>query len=254
MRVVLPWSPRPAVAPPPPVPTMFHGGADAQLVLAIIGIFPALAVVWAVVTRSKTMAAFAQLGALHARATADPQQSQSSRKLAKDVRLHDQACFTLGVLNVSLTTYIVGAAPHLFYLWHTLKCVSLTALRWYTFRKEGKHFLLLDFCYFANAYALFYLWLWPSSPRLFQALFMMSNGPLAWSVLTFSQSLVFHSHAHMTSVFIHISPMLLSHALRWADPRTHPFATCGPAGCDVPPLALLSNACLLYTSPSPRDS
>ena len=37
-------------------------------------------------------------------------------------------------------------------------------------------------------------------------------------------------------VFIHISPMLLTHALRWADPRSHGFAICGaPATTATPP-------------------
>ena len=50
---------------------------------------------------------------------------------------------------------------------------------------------------------------------MFQIVFMVANGPLAWAVLAFSQSLIFHSAPHMTSVFIHTSPMLLSYALRW---------------------------------------
>ena len=86
---------------------------------------------------------------------------------------------------------------------------------------------------------------------------MVSNGPLAWSVLTFSQSLVFHSHAHMTSVFIHISPMLLTHALRWADTRSHGFAICdalaaagdAASGCGLSPLTLLLNATTLFYIP-----
>ena len=45
---------------------------------------------------------------------------------------------------------------------------------------------------------------------MFQVLFLVCNGPLAWAVLAFAQSLVFHSHAHMTSVFVHVSPMLLA--------------------------------------------
>ena len=54
---------------------------------------------------------------------------------------------------------------------------------------------------------------------MFQVLFLVCNGPLAWSVLAFAQSLVFHSHAHMTSVFVHVSPMLLSYAIRWRRDR-----------------------------------
>ena len=238
--------------PPPPITTQTsdNGFDDKALALAIIGIFPALAVMWAVVTRSKTVAAFAQLGALHARDTVDEaSQNKQTSQLAKEVKLHDQACFTLGVLNVSLTCYVVGAAPQLFYLWHTLKSISLTTLRWYTFRYEGKHFLLLDFCYFANALSLIYLWAAPNSARAFQVLFMVSNGPLAWSVLTFSQSLVFHSHAHMTSVFIHVSPMLLTHALRWASPGSHGFAICEDSCGSISPLTLVSDATLLFYIP-----
>ena len=46
-------------------------------------------------------------------------------------------------------------------------------------------------------------------------------------MLTFSQSLVFHSHQHVTSCFIHISPMMLTWSLRWSDPATHGFAVGG---------------------------
>ena len=214
----------------------------------IIGLFPALAVVWSVGTRSKTVAALAQLGGLHARDSLAEHRPEApeARAARQSVKVHDQACFTVGVLNVGLTTYLLGAVPHLFYLWHTPKAVLLTAVRWWTFRREGKHFLLLDFCYWVNGVGLVYLWVYPDHAQLFQVFFMLANGPLAWSVLTFSQSLVFHSHAHMTSVFIHVSPMLLSHALRWSahDAKNPPqFAVCD-GGCDVGPFTLWSRAIL----------
>jgi hypothetical protein len=50
------------------------------------------------------------------------------------------------------------------------------------------------------------------------------SGPLAWSILAFNQALIFHSWQHVTSVFIHISPMMLTFGLRWnADSR---FTVC----------------------------
>ena len=208
----------PAAPPPPPEADL------TSLAYALCGLVPAIAVVLAVVTKSKTVAAFAQLGNIHSRA--DAAIAKKENKAMRDVKLHDQVVFTWGVLNTGVTTYLVGAVPQLFYLWHTPKALIMISLRWYTFRKEGKHFLLLDFCYFANGLALAYLWLYPSSPELFQTMFMISNGPLAWSVLTFSQALVFHSHAHMTSIFIHVSPMFLTFCLRWTDRTTHPFAIC----------------------------
>eukprot|EP00913_Durusdinium_trenchii_P033717 g31563.t2 len=45
--------------------------------------------------------------------------------------------------------------------------------------------------------------------------FMCANGPLAWSVLAFNHAMIFHSYAHMTSVVVHVSPLLLSYGLRW---------------------------------------
>ena len=163
---------------PPPPPPLVVAPEEADVdtfVLAVIGLFPAIAVLWAVFTRSKKVAAFAQLGNLHSRD--DPALGKQKFKTIRRVRLYDQVCFTVGVLNIGFTTYLVGAAPQYFYLWHTPKAFGLTALRWYTFRLEGKHFMLLDFCYFANALALLYLYVFPTSAVMFQTLFMVAVNP-----------------------------------------------------------------------------
>eukprot|EP00672_Neobodo_designis_P020255 CAMPEP_0174837200 /NCGR_PEP_ID=MMETSP1114-20130205/6579_1 /TAXON_ID=312471 /ORGANISM="Neobodo designis, Strain CCAP 1951/1" /LENGTH=403 /DNA_ID=CAMNT_0016071249 /DNA_START=54 /DNA_END=1263 /DNA_ORIENTATION=- len=139
------------------------------------------------------------------------------------VKLHDQIVYTASLVNVMITGYIMGLAPHNFYMWHTPKAIIYTAHRWYTFKKQNQHYLLYDFCYWANALAIAYCWFFPENEVMFQIVFMVANGPLAWAVLAFSQSLIFHSAPHMTSVFIHTSPMLLSYALRWYP---SPFKVC----------------------------
>ncbi|CAE8635418.1 unnamed protein product [Polarella glacialis] len=55
----------------------------------------------------------------------------------------------------------------------------------------------------------------PQSPAVFRTVFMCANGPLAWSVLAFNHAMIFHSYAHLTSVVVHFSPLLLSYGLRW---------------------------------------
>ena len=133
--------------PPTTLDIEYEEGDLEDFALALCGIFPAIVVLWAVVTKSKTVAAFAQLGALHARSDPLVAAEQKERsKAIRDVKVHDQICFTVGVVNVALTTYLIGAVPQFFYLWHTPKAVLLTGLRWWTFKQEGKHFLLLDFC------------------------------------------------------------------------------------------------------------
>jgi hypothetical protein len=52
---------------------------------------------------------------------------------------------------------------------------------------------LLDFCYYCNLLLLAQLWIWPNEPRLFIVVFCAVNGPLAWAVILFRNSLVFHS-------------------------------------------------------------
>jgi hypothetical protein len=132
------------------------------------------------------------------------------------IKFLDQVTYTVSLINVMITAYLMGIAPHYFYIWHTPKAILYTAHRWHTFKKQNQHYLLYDFCYWANALSIVYCWLCPDNAVMFQIIFMVSNGPLAWAVLAFSQSLIFHSAPHMTSVFIHTSPMLLTYALRWS--------------------------------------
>jgi hypothetical protein len=77
---------------------------------------------------------------------------------------------------------------------------------------------LLDFCYITNGLALAHLFLAPASPYLFEAVFLLANGPVLWAILAWRNSMVFHDPDKMTSVFIHIFPALLSYAQRWHAP------------------------------------
>jgi hypothetical protein len=98
----------------------------------------------------------------------------------KVVPVIERVSFTVGVVNTCLTTYFLGAAPTLFYLWYTPKAIVLTTMRWLDFRAKKQHYLLYDFCYWANGATLLYLWVFPHSSSLFQIVFLCANGPLAW--------------------------------------------------------------------------
>ena len=99
---------------------------DANPALIVIGTFPSIVVLWAVYTRSKTIATFAQLGGLQGREAAQDVLIASQDKAASsELKLQDKSSFTLGVLNVCITCYLMGAAPEYFYLWHTPKAVML---------------------------------------------------------------------------------------------------------------------------------
>ena len=93
-------------------------------------------------------------------------------------------------MNVGLTCFLLGYSPAKFYIWHSVKAVVLISLRWYDFRQKKTHYLLFDFCYWANLICLLYLFVFPHSAVLFQICFITSSGPLAWSILAFNQALV----------------------------------------------------------------
>jgi len=136
----------------------------------------------------------------------------------------------------------------------------LLTLRWAAFREKGQHYKLLEFCYVANLCALYYLWVSPHQHQLFQIVFLASNGPMAWTILALNQPLLFHSWQHLTSIFIHICPMLLTYTLRWHPSET--FSVCAdplplrpsqlfglymtPACSGLTPLQLLYNAVMKF--------
>ena len=57
----------------------------------------------------------------------------------------------------------------------------------------------------------------PAAERswFFMIVFGITNGPLAWAVVTFHNCLVFHSLDKITSCFLHITPMAVSWCVRW---------------------------------------
>ena len=181
-------------------------GSDA-LYLGLV-LLPAFAVLLAVSRQSKVVAAFAQLNDLQER-------GERQQALAKKAIEVDKQWFMIGVANLVLSAYLVGAFPALYFVYFTPKVLALIVLRLVKFYRRKQHFLLWDFCYWANFLCIFYCWVMPKSPRVFRVVFMCANGPLAWSVLAFNHAMVFHSYAHMTSVVVHVSPLLLSFGLRW---------------------------------------
>ena len=75
---------------------------------------------------------------------------------AEKIKDIDKMTFTLSAFNIGMTCYWFGRWPESFYLWHIPKVLVLTGVRWYLFKGEGKHYLLYDFCYWANGLSIYY--------------------------------------------------------------------------------------------------
>ena len=53
--------------------------------------------------------------------------------------------------------------------------------------------LVYDLCYYINLLTLIYLWIFPSSKILFSVTYTLCHGPLAFAIVLWKNSLVFHS-------------------------------------------------------------
>lgn len=131
----------------------------------------------------------------------------------KVVRFRDKLSFALGVSTCILTALLVGMAPESMHLWYTIQLFVYLPLRYYTYQRKGYEYFIADFCYWGNILLLVYIWIFPESRRLFILSYSISYGTLAWSVVAWRNSLLFHSIDKITSLFIHFFPPLVLHTI-----------------------------------------
>lgn len=168
----------------------------------------------------------------------------------KHVKLRDKLTFASGVLLALISAFWLGSSPSTFYKLYTLKAIFLFALRFFLYKKSRMHYYLLDFCYYANLVLVVQVWLFNDSCAMEKIMFAFAMGPLAWSILAFRNSMIFHSldkvldslltsvhgalrmrstrsfqavsmlilillSLQMTSLFLHVFPPLVAWAIRW---------------------------------------
>ncbi|ODN83435.1 hypothetical protein, variant [Cryptococcus amylolentus CBS 6039] len=126
------------------------------------------------------------------------------------IRTRDKVCFLFGVLSLTFTAFIYGRCPEWLPVAYTVQAAFYLPLRIYTYKKKAFHYFLFgDLCYFVNVLDLLWIWIFPSSTTLFIASYLLTLGPLASAIITWRNSLVFHSIDKVTSIFIHIYPPIV---------------------------------------------
>jgi hypothetical protein len=74
---------------------------------------------------------------------------------------------------------------------------------------------MTDLCYMVNYLVIVFLKLYPKNDIVFKVAFMYANGTLPVSVYLFRNSLVFHNFDMLSSVCIHLFPMIAMWNVRW---------------------------------------
>lgn len=134
---------------------------------------------------------------------------------AKTVQLRDKVSFVVGVGNACVAPALALRYPNAIPAYYSVQLVILLILRYVIYRSKRWHYFIFDICYFVNCMTMLFLWGYSNSTILFIATYCMTNGPVAWAIITWRNSLVFHSLDKVTSVFIHIMPPLVTYCIRW---------------------------------------
>ncbi|KDQ06243.1 hypothetical protein BOTBODRAFT_60699 [Botryobasidium botryosum FD-172 SS1] len=165
---------------------------------------------------------------------------------ASVMRTREKVSFFFGVMTVLVSALLFGMAPQWIHLVYTILALILLPIRFVTYRRQNYHYFLADQCYFVNILCLIYLWILPGNKSLFVACYCLCHGTLASAVITWRNSLVFHSVDKVTSLFIHIYPPFAFTVIR------HFYPNAGdrfPALIEVPhlqPLVALGLSGILY--------
>jgi hypothetical protein len=152
---------------------------------------------------------------------------QSYKNFAKK----DEIAFTLGVVNLCFSSWLVGAYPQCFWLYHMIKIPVLLSYKLYLNSFIKKQFFLLDYCYVVNYFSVIYYalclmkanipaleganginWL---GPIAFRCLFTQAVGPMAMAIPAFRNSLVLHDWNQVAVLATHWSPNIALWGMRW---------------------------------------
>jgi|TARA_B110000503_G_scaffold43967_1_gene71852 hypothetical protein len=153
-------------------------------------------------------------------------------KLPRAVQTIDKVSFTLGVVGLLVTQFVATEFPEFFHLYYLATAPGIFAYRAYQYYSIKYHYFLIDFCYYANAFHFFQILggntFWnirggntsgeygtAFGVAIFKMTFAYANGPILWAIPLWRNSLVFHSHDKVQSVYIHVMPALLTWCARW---------------------------------------
>ena len=141
--------------------------------------------------------------------------------------------FFIGLINVALTGFMLGRFPAHYWLYQFFKCIILMGLNAYVKYKKKTILYMLDLCWIVSFFYLAFSLLSvlgalgintlpiTGSRFLWHMIFAVANGPTAWSVIALKNGMVFHSIEKWGSLFIHLSPAMVTWTMRWSALEVH---------------------------------
>eukprot|EP00096_Caligus_rogercresseyi_P003063 TRINITY_DN15601_c0_g1_i1.p1 TRINITY_DN15601_c0_g1~~TRINITY_DN15601_c0_g1_i1.p1 ORF type:complete len:314 (+),score=68.63 TRINITY_DN15601_c0_g1_i1:152-1093(+) len=148
--------------------------------------------------------------------TGDPNKRiRDHLKESPQVKMLDKISFTLGVLTICLTQWIIHRQPWSFPYFVFSVLSILFVARCIAYKQEKCQYFLLDFCYYVNLSTMIQSLFFPYHEVWFKVNYFLSLGPILTAIVVWQNSLVFHSLDKVTSFFLHAFAPLHCHLTRW---------------------------------------
>lgn len=148
--------------------------------------------------------------------TGDPDvRVRDHMKEMPQVKMIDKLSFTLGVITIVGSEWLALRHPNLFPVYYYAIMTLLLVWRWITYSRDKYQFFMLDICYFVNLSVILQTNLFPENLAWYKANYVLCMGPVLTAIVTWRNSLVFHSLDKLTSFFLHAFPPLTIHLFRW---------------------------------------
>ena len=148
--------------------------------------------------------------------TGDPNKRiRDHMKETPQVKMLDKFSFTLGVMTICLSEWLLLRIPQLFPTFYVTLMSLLLAWRFIDYKSIKSELYMLDFCYFVNLSVAVQVLFYPNNQHWFDANYVLSLGPICIAIVVWHNSLVFHSLDKVTSFFLHAFPPVVCHGFRW---------------------------------------
>jgi len=77
---------------------------------------------------------------------------------APGTKLKDKLTFMFGVMTTIFQAWYLGRFPHAFYYdYHSVKISIFLFGKWMYYKRQGWHYYMTDFCYYANMLLIIFL-------------------------------------------------------------------------------------------------
>ena len=97
-------------------------------------------------------------------------------KETPQVKMLDKFSFTLGVISICLSEWLILRVPNMFQYFYILLMSLLLIYRYYDYSLIKSELYLLDFCYFVNLSVVLQTVYYPDNMEWFKANYVLTQG------------------------------------------------------------------------------